>query len=31
MIGLAFGIPPKKLGLNRHIINTKSFVAKVPA
>ena len=31
MIGLAFGIPPKKLGLNRHIVNTKSFVAKVPA
>ena len=31
MIGLAFGIQPKKLGLNRHIVNTKSFVAKVPA
>lgn len=31
MLGLAFGIKPKSLGLNRHIINTKSLVAKVPA
>ena len=31
MIGLAFGIDTKVLGLNRHIISTKGLIAKVPA
>ena len=30
LLGLAFGIEPKALGLNRHIVSTKSFVAKIP-
>ncbi|MEE9325394.1 MAG: CoB--CoM heterodisulfide reductase iron-sulfur subunit B family protein [Dehalococcoidia bacterium] len=29
LIGLALGLKPKALGLNRHIISTKGFVAKL--
>ena len=31
MIGMALGLEPKDLGLNRHFVSTTSFVAKVPA
>lgn len=31
MVGLALGIPPLDLGLNKHIVSTKPFVVKVPA
>ncbi len=31
MVGLALGIDPKALGLNRHIVSTGAFAAKVPA
>ena len=31
MIGMALGLEPKALGLNRHLVSTGSFVAKVPA
>ena len=28
MIGLSMGIPPKELGLQRHIVSTKGILAK---
>lgn len=31
MLGLALGIEPRDLGLNRHIVNATRFAAKVPA
>ena len=31
LLGLAMDIDPKALGLNRHFVSTKSFLAKVPA
>lgn len=31
MIGVALGLEPKVLGLNKHIVSTRAFAAKVPA
>ena len=31
MVGMALGLQPRDLGLNRHLVSTGSFVAKVPA
>ncbi|MBI3743830.1 MAG: CoB--CoM heterodisulfide reductase iron-sulfur subunit B family protein [Chloroflexi bacterium] len=31
MVGVAMGIDPGSLGLNRHIVSTRRFAAKVPA
>jgi len=31
ILGLAFGIPPKALGLSRHVVSTKEVLAKVTA
>ena len=29
LIGLALGIPPKELGLDKHLVSTDKFIAKV--
>ena len=31
LVGMALGLEPKALGLNRHLVSTRRFVAKVPA
>ena len=31
LVGMALGLAPKAVGLNRHLVSTRRFVAKVPA
>jgi heterodisulfide reductase subunit B len=31
LMGLAFGISPKKLGLNKHLVDTEPVVSRIPA